>query len=91
MQEGNKKMRLPAHMKSVDRFAESAVELTWWMCVQDPPVYLCPTDENGEQEFDNNLYKAYTKSGSRPDFFVWPALRLYKDGGVLMKGVVQYL
>ncbi|XP_045187362.1 uncharacterized protein LOC123545122 [Mercenaria mercenaria] len=68
------------------RYARKAVELTWWMCVQDPPVYMCPTTDN----FDQNMYKAYTKSGSNPEFFVWPALRLHKDGVVLLKGVVQF-
>ncbi|XP_053394462.1 uncharacterized protein LOC128555630 isoform X2 [Mercenaria mercenaria] len=87
----NTRHQLPARLKAVDLFATKALELTWWMCVQDPPIYLCPTPENENEEFDKSLYKAYTKSGITPDFFVWPALRLYKEGGILAKGVVQYL
>lgn len=79
---------LPAKMSSVDHYSAKAVELTWWMCVQDPPVYMCSTD--GSPGDYKNLYRAYTKSGNVVDFYVWPALRLYKDGGVLAKGVVQY-
>ncbi|XP_045188059.2 uncharacterized protein LOC123545820 [Mercenaria mercenaria] len=86
----NRNIRLPAHLGALDLYGKKAVELTWWMSVQDPPVYLCPASESETDGFDKSLYRAYTKSGTEVDFFVWPALKLYKEGGVLMKGVVQF-
>lgn len=77
----------PADDKPTAKFAQKAVELCWWMCVQDPPVHMCLTKK---EPFNPALYKAYTKSGSEPDYFVWPALKLYRDGGVLSKGVAQF-
>ncbi|XP_053400557.1 uncharacterized protein LOC128557315 [Mercenaria mercenaria] len=74
---------IPREEKIV-KYANKAVEVAWWMAVQDPPVYMCPTVTT---DFDPNLYRAYTQSGKTPD---WPALRLHRQGGVLMKGVVQY-
>lgn len=68
-------------------YANKVVELTWWMCVQDPPIHMCASTID---RFNASLYRAYTKTGSDPDFFVWPALRLHKDGEVLSKGIVQY-
>lgn len=69
------------------RYADKAVELAWWMRVQDPPVYMVPSTSTS---FDSNVYRGYTKTGTTPDFFVWPALRLYREGGILLKGVVQF-
>lgn len=76
----------PSKAGPMAKYAKKAIEVTWWMNVQIPPVYMCPT----EGQFDPNLYRAYTKSGKDPVFFVWPALRLFEGGGVLVKGVVQF-
>ncbi|XP_060604676.1 uncharacterized protein LOC132757415 isoform X2 [Ruditapes philippinarum] len=67
-------------------YGNKAVELTWWMCVQDPPVYMVTSRD----KFNPDFYRAYTKSGTIPDFYVWPPLKLHKSGGILAKGVVQY-
>jgi hypothetical protein len=69
-------------------FARKAVEVTWWMCVQDPPVYMVPTSKEG---FDPKLYNSYSKTSSnQPLYFVWPALRFSLNGEILQKGIVQY-
>ena len=69
-------------------FAEKCVELTWWMSVQDPPIYM---DDGKDVTLHNpDIYRAYTKSGTEIDYIVWPALLLYEGGAVLMKGVAQY-
>jgi hypothetical protein len=88
VKEITEKAKLPAAPEAFTMYAQKAVELTWWMCVQDPPIFLCPPTE--DVVFDKNLYKAYTKTGTKPQFFVWPALRLHKEGGILIKGVVQF-
>lgn len=69
-------------------YANRAIEITWWMCVQDPPVYMIPTSK---EAFDPKLYEAYGKVSTQPDYFVWPALRYSQFGDVLSKGVVQYM
>ena len=68
------------------KYGQKAVELTWWMCVQEPPVHMVST----KGQFSPEFYRAYTKSGKVPDFFVWPPLKLHEGGGILSKGVVQY-
>ena len=70
----------------VCKYVDRCVEVTWWMSVQDPSIYMDITDE---KTFNNSLYKAYTKSGKVVDFYAWPALLLFKNGPVLMKGVAQ--
>ncbi|XP_060595624.1 uncharacterized protein LOC132749745 [Ruditapes philippinarum] len=79
-------MKIQYSDKGIIAYVDKAVELTWLMAVQDPPVYMCPTTTH----FDSNLYKPFTRPGKTPYFFVWPALKLCEDGGLLMKGVVQY-
>ncbi|KAH3833556.1 hypothetical protein DPMN_106868 [Dreissena polymorpha] len=74
--------------KVVEKYGQTAVKLCWWMCLQDPPVYMCTTDD--KDEFNVVFYRAYTKSGSQLDYIVWPALRLYKDGPLLYRGVAQF-
>lgn len=39
--------------------------------------------------FDKDVYRYYTKSGNYINFIIWPALLLYKNGPVLVKGVAQ--
>ena len=70
-------------------FARRTVEVSWWMCVQDPPVYMVPTSK---ESFDPKLYNVYSKTSSsnQPLYFVWPALRFSQTGEVLQKGIVQY-
>ncbi|XP_052794073.1 uncharacterized protein LOC128227499 [Mya arenaria] len=83
------KIPKPSNDGVLIRFAKQATELCWWMNVQDPPVYMCPTDDTRKTDFDPNLYRAYTKTGKHLDFYVWPALKLHENGGVLYKGVAQ--
>lgn len=40
-----------------------------------------------EEDFNKNHYTAYTKSGSRIDYIVWPIMFLHQNGPVLCKGV----
>lgn len=77
----------PSKNGTMAKYGNKAVELTWWMCVQDPPVYMYPTKG---QPFKPDFYRPYTKSGNTVDFFVWPALRLSENDAILSKGVVQY-
>lgn len=72
----------------METYANKTVDIAWWLNIQDPPVYMCPTTS---KSFDCSLYDAYTKPGKSPNFFVWPALKLSKDGELLTKGIVQYL
>lgn len=74
--------------RSLKAFAYKAVELTWQMCMHDPPIYMHPTNANG---FDRTLYVPYTKAGDMLDFYVWPALIVSGTTMMLLhKGVVQY-
>ncbi|KAL5012979.1 hypothetical protein ScPMuIL_011530 [Solemya velum] len=73
---------------TVVAFVNKCVELSWLMCLQDPPVVLDCSAKRGDN-FDNTLFRHYTKSGDTVDYLVWPALRLYNGGPVICKGVVQ--
>ena len=56
--------------------------------VQDPPMFISLDIRRGDT-FDEDLYKAYTKSGKTVEFVVWPVLLLHKTGPILCKGVAQ--
>lgn len=72
--------------KPVQTYAEKCTEIIWWMCVQNPPVFL----HKGEKgTIDHTLYKPYTKSGQIAEFYIWPALLLHENGPTLSKGIVQ--
>jgi hypothetical protein len=45
-------------------------------------------DFEPDDVFDRLAFKEFTKSGTKVDYLVWPALYLYKDGPLLSKGVV---
>ena len=67
-------------------YIENCVKMCYFAVVQDPPMYL---DFEPGGVFDRLAFKEFTKSGTRVDYLVWPALYLYKDGPLLSKGVVQ--
>ena len=60
------------------------------MAVQSPPVHIHFEDKNKKKiKFDNEKYKAYTKSGAEVDYVVWPPLYLHEGGSLLSKGIAQ--
>lgn len=69
-------------------FLKECFKICWLMAIQDPPVVLRNTDRKGDV-FNADLFKPYTKSGSKIEFIVWPPLLLYDGGPVLCKGVAQ--
>lgn len=69
-------------------YAERCVFVCWLMVVQDPEMYIDEQQREGDP-FDKDKYKEYTQSGKTIAFNVWPALYLYKDGPLLIKGVAQ--
>ncbi|KAK3602858.1 hypothetical protein CHS0354_026418 [Potamilus streckersoni] len=71
------------------KYVKLCVEIVWWMCVQDPPIYLSWIEETESREFDKDEYRSYTKSGNTVDFCVWPLVHLCKGGPILVKGIAQ--
>lgn len=70
-------------------YTNRCVELAWWMCVQDPPIYMDVMESTVIHAFNVATYKAYTKTGKTVEYYVWPALLLENGGAVFMKGVAQ--
>ncbi|XP_061164927.1 myosin-11-like [Saccostrea echinata] len=73
--------------KATSKYAEACAALCWFMCVQDPPVYMDPSVPKGN--FDTDKYRAYTKTGKDYKYLVWPPLYLHKEGPMLGKGIAQ--
>lgn len=73
----------------VQKFTEEAFDICMLMCVQDPHVVIGNVIDNPDSTFDATKYKAYTKSGKRIAYFVWPPLYLHQDGPILAKGIAQ--
>ena len=72
----------------VNKFGVKCVNLCWLMRIRDPPVYIDFDIRIGDT-FDDNIYRAYTRSGPFIKFLVWPALFLENGGAMLNKGVAQ--
>ena len=57
------------------------------MNINEPPMAL---DEMKESTvFNKDVYRFYQSGGRTVDYYVWPALRLYKGGPLLSKGVAE--
>ncbi|XP_076103384.1 uncharacterized protein LOC143072374 [Mytilus galloprovincialis] len=74
----------------VVRYAERCIAVTWYMTLQDPPMFLLSKIIR-KADFDSDLFRPYTKSGDKYDFLVWPPLVLHENGPVVVKGVAQPL
>ena len=86
MESQNKQLSYVKHSRPLEIFVANSVEITWWMCVQNPPVHL-QTEKLGPVNHD--FYKPYTKSGKVVDYFIWPPILLHDNGPLLSKGIVQ--
>ncbi|KAL4230974.1 hypothetical protein ACF0H5_011347 [Mactra antiquata] len=79
---------LPAiHKKVVQEYIKKCTNICWLMVVQDPPLFF-DLDVTEYEEFDKSRYREYTKSGTKIEFLVWPAMYL-KKGTLLVKGIAQ--
>ncbi|CAC5403598.1 unnamed protein product [Mytilus coruscus] len=70
----------------VETFIKKTLSLCWLMNIVDPPAILI-TESSGK--FNTDLFKFYTKSGSKVDYVVWPAVFLHEGGPLICKGVAQ--
>ncbi|XP_021367111.1 uncharacterized protein LOC110459261 isoform X2 [Mizuhopecten yessoensis] len=76
---------------SMTDYLSECISLCWSMVVQDPPIVLhWPLDKQGS-DIDRDMFNLYTKTGTKLNYEVWPALLLHTNGPLLRKGVVQPL
>ena len=70
-------------------YTKLCVEVTWFMCIQDPPMAFVDRINRGA-EFETDYFRKFKGSGGNKfDYLVWPALLLYKGGPLVVKGVAQ--
>lgn len=71
--------------KEVQSYIEACLEICWYSTVNEPPLqYVFEADEQPED------FRSYTQGGKHVDFIVWPAMHLYTNGPILLKGVAQF-
>ncbi|XP_078326242.1 uncharacterized protein LOC111123105 isoform X2 [Crassostrea virginica] len=70
------------------KYTERSIELCWLMAIQDPPMMLNFGPAQNE-DMDTNTFRAFTRTGQKVDFVVWPAVYLYKGGPLVHKGVLE--
>eukprot|EP00105_Crassostrea_gigas_P035974 XP_019920122.1 PREDICTED: uncharacterized protein LOC105321465 isoform X2 [Crassostrea gigas] len=69
-------------------FAERCVELCWFMQTTQPPIHLSACIPE-KRKMNNDIFKAYMKSGTVIDYIVWPVMYLHENGPLLTKGIAQ--
>lgn len=73
----------------VREYGQKCIEISWAMCVQDPPMAFVNRIDRGE-DFDHNRFRKYTESDEdKFDFLVWPAMLSHEAGPLLVKGIAQ--
>ena len=70
-------------------YTKLCVEISWYMCIQDPPMVFIDRINRGA-EFETDYFRKFRGcSGNKFDYLVWPALLMYKGGPLVVKGVAQ--
>lgn len=72
----------------IQNFTRRCVEITWSMCIQDPPMCFIDRLDRGAK-FDSDTFRKYNDGGNKFDYLVWPALLLHRDGPLITKGIAQ--
>ena len=83
------KQHCPCSLKSgsaLHKYCERSIELSWLTQIHDPPVELL---FRSREDTGNKIWRAYTATGSRVEYVVWPAV-LLPEGNVVAKGVAQF-
>ncbi|KAJ8297679.1 hypothetical protein KUTeg_024210 [Tegillarca granosa] len=73
------------------QFARRCAHLCWLMRIRDPKIHMVYDLESKKDDFNNEMFRYYTRTGKHMDYLVWPALFLYENGPLLSKGVAQAL
>ncbi|XP_061188238.1 uncharacterized protein LOC133196344 [Saccostrea echinata] len=76
-------------LKSADFFIDECIDVCWFMVIQDPPLVFYYPEETEGQEFNTKRFQFYTRSGTKLEYVVWPALLLNKGGNLLRKGIAE--
>ncbi|XP_045204358.1 uncharacterized protein LOC123557139 [Mercenaria mercenaria] len=79
---------LPVDEENVDIYAAKCVEISWFMCVQDPPMVF-QFDISNEEEL-RYVFRQFQEHGHQFDYIVWPAVRLFENGKLLEKGYAKF-
>ncbi|KAK3594282.1 hypothetical protein CHS0354_035181 [Potamilus streckersoni] len=80
------------HWPNTSKYLARCIDLCWKMGVQEKPMHLDAYDEKGvgsEKIFNQEKFRAYTQTGKRVAFVVWPALLIHEGGAMLVKGIAQ--
>lgn len=72
--------------KPILAYIDACVEITWLMCIQDPPMVITWATEG--EVINTNYYKLFQTSGSIVKTCVWPVLLLHNRGPIVSKGYV---
>ncbi|XP_056013137.1 uncharacterized protein LOC125678320 isoform X2 [Ostrea edulis] len=67
-------------------YIDKCVELTWYMCIQDPPMHLHCLHE--KDTISRAEFAFHGRKGKTTSVCVWPALFLFRDGHLVTKGHV---
>ena len=75
--------------REITVYTKLCVEITWYMCIQDPPMAFIDRINRGA-EFETDYFRKFRGChGNKFDYLVWPALLMYKGGPLVVKGVAQ--
>ena len=73
---------------AVLHYVNQCVTICWAMAVIDPQVHMVD-DRDSQGLFNPQMYSPYTKTGPSVWFYVWPPLKVHRDGALLCKGLAQ--
>ena len=89
MQKTKRKFYDDKTSRKLTPYIDKCVELCWYMVNQDPSVFLDNKYPKPGDEFDRDAYRYHTKSGSKVDYLVLPAMYMGNEGYLLLQGVAQ--
>lgn len=75
--------------REISVYTKLCVEISWFMCIQDPPMTFIDRIERGA-DFEMDFFRKYKNcTGNKFDYLVWPALLLFEGGPLVVKGVAK--
>ena len=74
--------------KPVSEFLKQSVRLTWQMVIQQPPMKLSTQDISFDEEKHKLWWSCDQSCAKTIDYFIWPVLKDYDAGAVMVKGCV---
>lgn len=83
-----RKLKSIVVLSKVTNLIDKCANIAWQVTIMEPPMIVLWTTETSKEHLFY-YFRYFTKFGTELEHGVWPALLLYKDRPIMVRGAAQ--